>query len=80
MVAIELPPLNGPANAHLPRHPKRLGQKRTTRTIAHTMPHPIHVMFGWAGCHSKIRLWNATAGYVFAFSFKRDSSVTALWQ
>jgi hypothetical protein len=23
------------------RHPKRLGQKRRTRTIAHTMPHPI---------------------------------------
>jgi hypothetical protein len=37
-------------------------------------------LVGRATCHSKIRVWNATAGYAFAFSFKRDSSVTALWQ
>jgi hypothetical protein len=23
------------------------------------MPHPIHVMFGWAACHSSISLWMA---------------------
>jgi hypothetical protein len=35
----------------------REGQSNSTRTIAQTMPHPIHVMFGWAACHSRILLW-----------------------
>jgi hypothetical protein len=73
--------------APLPRHrgghirriyPKRLGQKKRTRTIAQTRPHPSHVMLGWAACHSRIRLWKAISGYARAFSFVRDSSVTAL--
>jgi hypothetical protein len=29
------------------------GQNNSTRTIAQTIPHPIHVMFGWAACHSR---------------------------
>jgi hypothetical protein len=32
------------------------GQNSSTRTIAQTIPHPIHVMFGWAACHSKTLL------------------------
>jgi hypothetical protein len=27
--------------------------------ITQTMPQPIHVMFGWAACHSRIFLWMA---------------------
>ena len=36
--------------------PKARGQNRIVRTIAQTMPQPIHVMFGWAACHSRICL------------------------
>ena len=37
------------------------GQNSSTRTIAQTIPHPIHVMFGWAACHSKT-LYECSSG------------------
>jgi hypothetical protein len=40
-------------------YPLLRGQSRIARTIAQTMPQPIHVMFGWAACHSRIFLWMA---------------------
>jgi hypothetical protein len=40
-----------------PRHPKPFeGNNNSDSTIAHTIPHPIQVMVGWAACHSRIVL------------------------
>jgi hypothetical protein len=40
-------------------HLRAWGQKRAIRTIAQTISQPIHVMLGWAACHSRICLWMA---------------------
>jgi hypothetical protein len=43
-------------------HSKALGQNNKTKTIAHTIPQPIQVMFGCSACHARIFLWNLTSG------------------
>jgi len=41
-----------PSGFEVPDHFKVWGQKRSTRTIAQTIPQPTQVVLGWAACHS----------------------------